>query len=154
MLPTAQAYGNDTVFAIDETGNVFTPRNFTNLLAEVNAAITYEMLEDMESFREFHAPGVPMNCIYGKETSFSVILPGYNVTTIKLANFSAGFEAPYQNITMDGDGTCGRPSLEVCSQWIQQQEEPVTLFPVANMCHACAMFNTQAISVFLKVLGL
>jgi hypothetical protein len=82
-----------------------------------------------------------------------VIHLGFNVSTPQIANFSQGFDSEYTTITMNGDGTCGIPSLELCGTWSNQQKQPVQMFPIPNMCHACAMFNVPAISVFLKVLG-
>lgn len=73
---------------------------------------------------------------------------------MNVADFSQGFYQPYSNTTSDGDGTCLHQSLAVCEDWIGQQDEQVNVFPIANMLHGDALYNSEAIAIFLKSLGI
>lgn len=68
LLPTLEAF-NDSVFVIDGNGNGYSALNFSLLVEEANITYGSEMLASMKNLRNFTAPGVPVNCIYGETKS-------------------------------------------------------------------------------------
>jgi hypothetical protein len=143
LIPFEQLY-NDMIIAITPTQN-YTSADFEQLFQRLGNAQGADMYSHMQFARTMQAPGVAMNCIHG-----------WNISTPHQVLYTSSdlYSSDATFITGDGDGTVPIKGLSICDKWQQDQKQPITTYPIANMEHGSDVKNPIAMKIFLSSLGI
>jgi len=139
VMPTVQTFG-DKIF-IKTPNSSYSSKDWQRLFKDANLPIPAKVLANQDELRNsVEAPGVAVNCVYG-----------YNISTYATATLNSTWGIPSSTYE-DGDGTVLTPSLSLCESWQKDQKQPVRSYRIANMIHADAIRNPEALRIFVDSL--
>ena len=134
LLPLAQLWPknhSDIVF-VHKPRKVYNVHMFAELLEDLNVTNAEERVDPiLEKRLSLRAPGVKVFCIYGTNVSTPW---GYEYSAFDGSD-------PTKTVLGDGDGTVPLHSLELCSDWSEQQTQTVRVETFPGVEHVKAIMN-------------
>eukprot|EP01116_Phalansterium_solitarium_P006167 TRINITY_DN18470_c0_g1_i1.p1 TRINITY_DN18470_c0_g1~~TRINITY_DN18470_c0_g1_i1.p1 ORF type:complete len:444 (+),score=94.60 TRINITY_DN18470_c0_g1_i1:48-1334(+) len=135
LMPFEAVYG-DAVFATTPSRS-YRVSDFHQLFVDAGANVTAQMYDLAVPYQVNAAPGVPISCVYGYNSS----------TLLNLTFFTDDFTGNFTGGVSDGDGTVPIDGLRSCDIWARQQSQPSVSYPIVNMEHADDVHTMEAIEV-------